>query len=1032
MQQNTNYMKNLKRNFFSLICCVAMASPMVTSCYDDSKLWEEIYMINSTLSEMKNSLNGQIEALDELIKGGNITISECKRKSDGTYAITLSNGTQFNVLHTDKSMKGVVSYIEVSGEKCWAAYNDTGKLELLKNNDGEYIPVQSAVPYVEERDGYYYLIVGDQEYPTGFDFDAHSVITGFKLNNDESGNTHSVTFTFGSDELTFTVPVDGYKGFTFRLSEKIISDLYVDYGSTYQISAGLDGVVDYVMQIPDGWRVKEKMDASTGELYLDVTAPAKTVVEAGAAEAEGQLKVVAVIEGGDAMVARLQLTTVPFRTLMTTTVNAIVEPYNGVDKYLYGLSLVSDFNQTTVFETAEDVLEENDPSKVETKGINVPMTELLGTEIEPGAEYVLWAVPAFYDKDSEGGLFYVKEGVIDTYVFGGSVVTLETSEVRFNDAFISFKLEGAASYFAGTAVKSDDLVEEILYQINNELKDPVSGQTEYVGSALDFPTADSNRDVNPVSGETYVTWVVPYLESKTAYTADDIISIEYTLSNVSDGGNVKVAFGEATIDRTSIKVPMTTDGGTRIYYTFLTTLKANSIKGQESAYLLNYGTVIEAGSGDAYIDMVNPDSKRVLCAMTTDEYGKFGPVTINTDAPYQTQKLYYNGLQVTATPIIADVKQTTAKVTVDVAGGEALDYAYWVGRETDDFWIRMEKKTSNIERHIALYPEEFEKFKFSHPLENGVLNLSDLRGETKYHVVVLAKDGTKDDNGYELYSRAGICQLETLAADLGDIVREGTTEWENARAQVDIRWNESTFTLPENSNMSAFYSFDIKCPKNLTAFILCATEGYFEENPETQTVEHCMIDIETQCSRKYDAGRTVYDKNGESLQEPDWVDDSGTTHKGTMMNVYNFYVHGYPTNGFATYFAESVHGNEGACSSWTAAGCGNYAYAEEHINRRHSIDYYKEYVKTNRGSSCKSQETIDRVAQDLYEAYLPLYRDAKPLIYINEGEYLHMEQHYGSGLDKDGNVVDDVFVVFKDAQGNYYEPMKFDVPNFFK
>ena len=141
-------MRRLNKFFFKLATCLAVAAPMVTSCYDDSKLWDEIYMINATLSEMRNSLNGQIQALDELLKGGKITISDCKRKSDGTYAITLSNGTQFNVLHSDKSMKGVISYIEVAGQKCWAAYDENGSLTLLQNSDKEYIPVQSAVPYV--------------------------------------------------------------------------------------------------------------------------------------------------------------------------------------------------------------------------------------------------------------------------------------------------------------------------------------------------------------------------------------------------------------------------------------------------------------------------------------------------------------------------------------------------------------------------------------------------------------------------------------------------------------------------------------------------------------------------------------------------------------------------------------------------------------------------------------------------------------------------------------------------------------------
>ena len=90
-----------------------------------------------------------------------------------------------------------------------------------------------------------------------------------------------------------------------------------------------------------------------------------------------------------------------------------------------------------------------------------------------------------------------------------------------------------------------------------------------------------------------------------------------------------------------------------------------------------------------------------------------------------------------------------------------------------------------------------------------------------------------------------------------------------------------------------------------------------------------------------------------------------------------------------------------------------------------------QYVKRTRGNYCKTDATINKVAQDLYEAYYPYYKDAQPLIYINNGDYLHMENHYASGLDDEGNVIDDVYIVFKDAQGNYYEPMKFEVPNYF-
>ena len=66
------------------------------------------------------------------------------------------------------------------------------------------------------------------------------------------------------------------------------------------------------------------------------------------------------------------------------------------------------------------------------------------------------------------------------------------------------------------------------------------------------------------------------------------------------------------------------------------------------------------------------------------------------------------------------------------------------------------------------------------------------------------------------------------------------------------------------------------------------------------------------------------------------------------------------------------------------------------------------------------------------DAYYPYYKDAKPLIYINEGSPLFVEQHYASGPNDKGQVIDDVYVVLRDSEGNYYEPMSFEVPNYFK
>ena len=131
----------------------------------------------------------------------------------------------------------------------------------------------------------------------------------------------------------------------------------------------------------------------------------------------------------------------------------------------------------------------------------------------------------------------------------------------------------------------------------------------------------------------------------------------------------------------------------------------------------------------------------------------------------------------------------------------------------------------------------------------------------------------------------------------------------------------------------------------------------------------------------------------------------------------------------ATYFATGSHGADN-CTEWEAGECSNYAYALNHITKRLNVDYYKEFFREQKG--LKIESVIEKAAQDYYEAYYPYYKDAKPLIYENNGEGLYMENHYAIGTDDSGKVVDDVYVVFIDKDGNYYEPMSFEVPNYFK
>ena len=1016
--------------FVSLVSCCFIL-PMFTSCADIKELWGAVDDINERLDSLESGLNGQIEAMNALLAGGDITIANCRHNDNGSYTITLSNGTKFTVMPELAGKNPLLSYVVEANVKYWAIYDNTGKLVPLKDGAGKMIPVASVTPVVKEVDGIYYLVIGDKEYPTGFKKDDNvSVITDYVVNTDDSGNVHSVTFKIGDE--TFTLTVDGYKGFTFMLGSSligghIIKDLYVVNDSTYKITAALDGVVDYVMQIPDGWRIKETTDETTGELFLNITAPSKANVASGAAVDSGDLKVVAVVEGGDAMVAKLALSTDPFKTFKVTSTNVLIEKYNGVDKFLYGISKAGEYDETAIFAGTAAMLEANDKG-VSESDINKSITEVLGSEIAVGEKYILWAIPAFYKETATDGAYHVIEGLILTQEFGGTIVKQEVSNILFNDATLDFSLSGTDSFYAGTCELTDQALTEIFFRINNDMEEPLTEPFTYTGSVFSFPNAEATADVVVKSNTTYITWVIPCVEGKKTYAAEDMISKEFTLPEVTAGGTVEVTPGTAEVSKISISLPLTADGAAGIYYMYMTKRAANRQEDDaaRAAYLMANGKYVEGTSIVAKDNNLSPGTERYLFAMAVDPSGKYGPVKVLN---FKTDDLVYNDIELTATA--SNIGQNTASVNI-TATGAPVEYVYWAGKHTEEFWLSLsgstvDEKAESAQNILALYPEnnntDVKRAMNNFPLTNGVLNMTDLKGNALYHVVVIAKDAEGN------VSKVEHAQFNTLAVDLGTIVTSDSQTWKDAKSKVQITWHENKFRLAANSNMSAFYAFDIKVPTHLTAYILCMTEEYFEQNPETQTLEDMIIDVEAQCSRKYDAGKVTVDEKGEYKCEPDWIDDNGNLHEGTLLNVYDFYVHGYPTNGFATYFATGSHGADN-CTEWEAGACSNYAYALGHITKRLTIDYYKDFFKTQRG--LKIDSVIEKAAQDYLDAYYPYYKDAKPLIYENNGDALYMENHYASGPNDEGKVIDDVIVVFKDAQGNYYEPMFFEVPNSFK
>ncbi len=1007
-------------------------SPVATSCFDDSELWEKIDQIEARLDSLEAGLNGQIQAFSDFLAGGDITISDCLKNADGSYAITLSNGTKFTMLPDSTAFSALVSYVELEGVKYWAAYNAEGKLIPLLGAGGAKIPVNNATPVVEERDGVYYLVVGNKEYVTGYTTeDIVSIFTSYQMNKDEAGQIYSATFTFGED-MSFTITVDGYSGFSFYAANgDKTSEHYVPYGYTVEVLIETPGVVDYVMQVPEGWKVKEKSQSVDGARYLMVTAPTKAVAEENG---DGNLKVVAVLEGGKAVASTLRLTTNPFKTLTVTSAEALVNTYVGVDRFIYGVCAKDGLAE--VYAQAEQIVKELAEQKagylLSDKPVKTLLADAYGEVLEPGVEYVLWAIPNVYVSGQDYDYELPGEDALCSFPFTYFSVELQDAVPTFDDASITIEMNHVAAFYGGTAMASQTTKASILEKINAghikpEQMEEGKTEYEYTGSAFTFPQPESNVGILLNPGAAYYTWVVPVLQGKTVYTEDDMLTKEFNLKLIEKGGEAGLSIKSEEVNCKAIKAYLESPKGKQVYYAFMTERNASKYPDNDlrAEYLLKNGkTLILSDKPEENFVLeegLSPEETRILLAVAVDANGRYGEALYQK---FKTKAIDYNTMKLTLTWNNTADKGAVGKVKV--TGGTPVKYVYWVGSVNDENWIaKFDRSELNVAQYIAICDNpERDPYLYNslstHTIDSdGTITLRSLYPDTQYNVVIVAFDAEGKPSKYVKST------LYTMAVNLGDVVTKEDQKWTDARAAVKFNWHEDKFA---NDGEYAIYAFDVTVPEDLTAYIYCISDDYFAENPKTNTMEGMIVDIENYCSRSFDAGRTVIGDDGEFVAEPDWYDDNGTKHSGTLLNVYTFYVHGYPTNGFVTYFAGS-HAEDN-CTSWENGECHNLAYAWEHIKKRHSVDYFKEYVKSNR-NNCDQQETIDRLALDLFNAYYPYYKDAEPMIYINNGEPLYMEQHYGIGPDKSGEIPDDVYIVFKDAEGNYYEPMSFPVPNHF-
>ena len=1022
-------MKTYSMKIFGFVASVAAAVLMVASCGPElgpdqqgGGQVDEAY--ESFVDSLENALYRQARAMQVVLTPSEepVLVSSCEQKEDveNMYVITLSTGAAFPIIvDEDETYADAMTYVESDGGRCWALCDKEGNVAALENAEGAEIELVTPVD-VKVADKKIGLKVGEATYDTGYGVEDKVQMFDCSLLADDSGTVYAVRFDFGEGK-TKDVYVAEYSGLYYYLpsdqTRTAVDQMYVNEAGRATLAVNIPAEIAWQPVVDEGWTAVLRKEGDIS--YVDITAPAQYEVTE---ESQPQLK--AMSSDGAFAFATVNLTDKKYRTFAISVTDAVIAPTTGLGKFAYGISLLSDFDQQDILDVALGLIAGNlEPSTgndVSETAVSKSFADILGAALDSEERYVLWAFA---------------DGELRLMEFGEIAVDIEVASTSLLDAQIDVTVSGAEKIYGGVIEKTEDMKEIILYQVTNQIYDPVAAENQkfvYAGAASDFPVADAEKYGFMPDSE-YVIWVVPAVDGDYEYTEKDMVLKEFKTNAVTPGGSLEITCGEPTVTPSSISFPISCEGAEMIYYAYLTEdggnifsdaqvpdqYKFEQMISEDSDYLVKKGAVLGDGL-EAFATNLNDEAATTywLFAAAVDSEGRYGKVhCVST----QTLALSYDtSITLSVSADNADITSNSVKFKVTSAGGDLSDYIYWVGKTTDPFWVnKCERYRGGAKKYMALNPEDEDIVKvmnkYGRLAEDGTITISGLMMSTKYVFVILEK-------GDVYYSAEGYKQVTTLDVDLGTIVREGTDKWNEAKSKIEIEWHKDKFEQPPH--LMARYAFDFKCPTDLTAYIMCAGDGYYEEVGYTK-MEQFMIDIETYTSRRIDKDHVPY-KDGEAMSEPDYY-KGGVYTEGQLMSVNDFYVHGSPLFGAVTFFAANSHGPDN-CTSWKDGKCENYERALSYIEYYRSVEPYQNRAK---GFGLEGKEAEDW-ALALQEAYSFYYADAEPLLYINDGSPLYVVNADATGVNDDGVVKDRVYVMFKDLQGNYYEPIVIEVPNYFE
>jgi len=991
-------MKNLIK--FLVKPVLAFALPLLVSCNGEEAPQSKPVIdpvVDSRVDSVKTLLESQIRVMSAVLTG-EASVSSCARQTDGSYRVSFVDGNYF--MARTEAVTPLFTYVQEGASKYWALRNDEGEDGVFTDASSNRYALENQPEFNVADDDSFSLVFEQSQFALGYTLDDAVQAFGLAVHSDVDGTIYAVTLSFGADK-EYTFGVHGYAGVKLRLqdSEYALAEYYVGSGSSVSVVLDIKGGVEYDLRINEGWAASVQVREEV--TYVDITAPEAS---------EDASAVLEVVIGGDYTAASTVLSTNPFRSIFSSSVNAVVNPYKGVSTYAYGLCPRSEYTESSVRELASGALSSG-TGNVASAAVCVPFAQILGSDLQEDVQYVLWACPEQN----------VTDGAVYTYEFKKIISDIVIGEPGFLDADIEVTVDNAGALFAGVTRKEENTKENILFQINNSIYDSLAVAAmsyEYKGKASEFCPLPDQQPVTIKPETEYVVWLAPAVNGDYEYTEADVIFREFKTTGVVAGGSLVVTADDANtiLAASSITVPVSCEGAAMIYYNcieadpdYMPGPDATNEEKYKYAFVDNSGSLSErSDEADIVAKGLQPKTTYQLYVVAVDEDGRYGEVYCKN---FETQKLTYD---TSITLTVEDVAIKSSYITLKITStGDLSEYIYWFGTQKECEVKFRSILVNDISKQMALNPDDFKSGQIS---QDGTITFDGLTKETSYVLAIMEK-------GEQNYTKAKVYFATTLSVDLGQIVKAGTDTWNAAKEKVKIKWIENEFGQGFSGMLSS-YAFEFSCQTDLTACVVCGSDTYYED---FINVEDAMIDIEQVAGERYDNGTPRYDKDGKDILEPGYYKDGEWRPSGGMLNVYDFYVHGIPQFGTLTYFYAGYKIGQEGCWDWDE-GCAHYQRAKEKIAEFLTLEKWREDA---RPYGLEGKELED-YAKSYLDAYKPYYEDAEPIIFVNDGSPVRIINREAIGVDDKGYVPDRVIVMFKDKQGNYYEPMLFEVPNYFK